>query len=302
MTDSDSEASLCDADTTPGKWTSERIRLLIRLRLEMESQFRSGRSRHLLWPQIYNKLKSAAPSMTETLKNVQKKFNNLMLTYKRINSSPRNINQSRWEFFEDFHAILSQFGDAPAENEPTNVRYIQVDKVDDDSVSFSSDDGGKCMFAHYVKSAVDKHRDESHQGVDGGPSKYKNVVAYKRKSPAKPTLTYSIQPANGIKTERLAVDAESDTETKKRKLTETTAVISGKAQKKMKTTASNSTDDTSSWFEEFVKMNERREQQRYEQHEQLLELERKRIEIEMKNGQTLRELVDLVRKFVNKSN
>ncbi|XP_037048556.1 uncharacterized protein LOC119083021 isoform X2 [Bradysia coprophila] len=277
MTDSDSEASLCDADTTPGKWTSERIRLLIRLRLEMESQFRSGRSRHLLWPQIYNKLKSAAPSMTETLKNVQKKFNNLMLTYKRINSSPRNINQSRWEFFEDFHAILSQFGDAPAENEPTNVRYIQVDKVDDDSVSFSSDDGG-------------------------GPSKYKNVVAYKRKSPAKPTLTYSIQPANGIKTERLAVDAESDTETKKRKLTETTAVISGKAQKKMKTTASNSTDDTSSWFEEFVKMNERREQQRYEQHEQLLELERKRIEIEMKNGQTLRELVDLVRKFVNKSN
>ncbi|KAG4077631.1 hypothetical protein HA402_008891 [Bradysia odoriphaga] len=275
MTDSDSDASLCDADTTPGKWTSERIRLLIRLRLEMEPQFRSGRSRHLLWPQIYNKLKSAAPSMTETLKNVQKKFNNLMLTYKRINSSPRNINQSRWEFFEDFHVILSQFSDTLAESEATNVRYIQVNKVDDDSVSFSSDDGD-------------------------GPSKYKNVVAYKRKSPIKPTLTYSIQPANGIKIERLAADTETDTETKKRKLTETTDVIGGKAQKKTKTTTSDSTDDTTSWFREYVKMNERREQLRYEQHEQLLELERKRIEIETKNSQTLRELVDVVKKFVNK--
>lgn len=214
--------------------------------------------------------------MTETLKNVQKKFNNLMLTYKRINSSPRNINQSRWEFFEDFHEVLSQLGDAPIDNEPTNVRYIKVDKVDDDSVSFSSDDGDRT-------------------------SKYKNVVAYKPKSPIKPTLPYSIQPANGIPIERLAVNHEPDTEAKKRKLAEA-GPATGKILKKMKrTTTTESTEDNISWFREYVKITEKREQRRVEQHEQLLELERKRIEIETKNGQTLRELVDVVKKFVNKS-
>lgn len=114
---------------------------------------------------------------------------------------------------------------------------------------------------------------------------------------------YSIQPANGIKTERLAVDIEPDTETKKRKLTQNSpAATAAKVQKKIKTTPTDPIGDTTSWFKEHVKMTERREQLRFEQHEQLLQLERKRIEIETKNGETLSELLDVVKKFVNKSN
>ncbi len=282
-----SDASLDETVTNnPGKWSTERIRLLIQLRLEMEAQFRSGRSRHLLWPQVYSKLKSADPSITETLKNVQKKFNNLMLTYKRIKSSSRNVNQSRWEFFDDFDEIMSQFSDTPDENDQSNVRYVNVDdKVDDDSVSFSSDDGG-------------------------APSKfdgYKNVVPYKPKSPIKPAATHT-QAANGIKSERFTivhVPKEPEKETNKRKLSIETGGMGGggnvsKVQKKTKLSTTESGEDVSSWFKEYVKMNERQEQLRCEQHRQLLELERKRIEIETKNHQMLRELVDVVKKFVNK--
>lgn len=202
-----------------------------------------------------------------------------MLTYKRINSSPRNINQSRWEFFEDFHDILSQFDDASPvvgnDNQPENVRYIQMNKIDDDSVSFSSDDG------------------------DDGPSRYKNVVAFQPKPASKPTITYNIQPANGIKTERLTVE---EPDTQKRKLSETACpTTAGKPQKRIKATPLETTEANTSWLREYVKMNERREQLRYEQHEKLMELERKRIEIETKNGAMLSELLDIVKKFVNKS-
>lgn len=241
--------------------------------MELEAQFRSGRSRHLLWPQIYNKLKAADPSISETLKNVQKKFNNLMLTYKRIKSSSRGSTQSRWEFFEDFDDILSQFSDMNDENDQTNVRYVKVEKVDDDdSVSFSSDD---CVT----------------------PSNYEKIVAYKRESPIRPAVTFDDQAANGIQSERILVHATKseavEADTKKRKLTES---VDCKVQKKAKNSTVEPMDD-SSWFREYVIMTERKEQAR---HEQLLEMERKRLDIETKKMQMLRELVDVVKKFVNK--
>lgn len=236
----------------------------------MEAQFRSGRSRHLLWPQIYTKLKAADPSITETLKNVQKKFNNLMLTYKRIKSSSRNSNQSKWVFFEDFDEILSQFSDLHDENDQSNVRYVKAEQADDDSVSFSSDDGV-------------------------APSTYKNVVAYKQEPTIRPTVRYNDRAANGIKNERIVVEInEPEKDTKKRKLVET--IESVKVQKKPTNPTVGPSDDNS-WFREYVKMSERREQLR---HEQQMEMERKRLEIETKKVLILRELVDVAKKFVNK--
>lgn len=236
----------------------------------MEAQFRNGKSRHLLWPQIYSNLKAADPETTETLKNVQKKFNNMMLTYKRIKSSSRNSSQSKWEFFEDFDEILSQFSESNDGNDPTNVRYVKVEQIDDDSVSFSSD--------------------------DDTPTNYRNVAAYKesykQELPIEHSVVYDDQTANGIKPEEIVVPVP-EIDTKKRKL-----MPAGdfKVLKKTKSSTVDPTDDKS-WFREYVIMSERKEQRR---HEQLLEMERKRLEIETKNMQMLRELVDVVKKFVNK--
>lgn len=261
-----------DTVTNTGKWPTDRVRLLIRLRLDMEAQFRNGKSRHLLWPQIYSQLKAADPSMTETLKNVQKKFNNMMLTYKRIKSSSRMYtNHSRWEFFEDFDEILSQFGEMDDGNEQSNVRYVKVEKLDDDdSVSFSSDDCDT-------------------------PSNYNHVVAYTSEPQIRPTVKHTDQTANnGIKPEKLVVPVPvRENDTKKRKLTQTAEC---NVLKKAKNSTVEPTDDKS-WFREYVMMNERKEQRR---HEELLEMERKRLEIETKKMQMLRELVDVVKKFVNK--
>lgn len=192
-----------------------------------------------------------------------------MLTYKRIKSSSRGSTQSRWEFFEDFDVILSQFND---ENDQTNVRYVKVEKVDDDdSVSFSSDD---CAT----------------------PSNYENVVAYKRGSPIIKAAATDDRAVNGIKSERTVVYVKDvqkpDVDTKKRKLAESDC----KVQTKTENVSVDPTTD-SSWFREYVIMSERKEQVR---HEQLLEMERKRLEIETKKMQMLRELCDVVKKFVNK--
>ncbi|KAJ6634800.1 hypothetical protein Bhyg_13380, partial [Pseudolycoriella hygida] len=134
--------SIGNALTNPGKWPIERIRLLIHLRLEMEPQFRSGNARYLLWPQIYDKMKAVDPSLTEPLRNVQKKFNNMMLTYKRIKASSHSSQQTGWEFYQDFDDVLSQFNDNEShENDDANVHYVKTENnFDDDSVSFSSDD------------------------------------------------------------------------------------------------------------------------------------------------------------------
>lgn len=267
-----------EAITTAGKWTAERVRLLIQLRLEMESQFRSGRSRHLLWPQIYHKLKAADPSLTESLKNVQKKYNNLITTYKRIKAmtSRNQTNHSKWEFFDDFDDIFSQLGETQDDSDQANVRYVKVEKIDDDSVSFSSDDGDV-------------------------PMNYKNVVAYKPKSPIKTTVSYGGRSSNnGIASERITTVPvnEPEKDTKKRKILPDVGGV--KVQKITKISPTKSTNDNESWFREYLKRNEQNEQRRYEQQEQLLALERKRIEIETNNCQLLQELVDVVKKFVNK--
>lgn len=212
-------------------------------------------------------MKSEDPSLSETLKNVQKKFNNLMLTYKRIKSGSHSNNPSRWEFFEDFDKVLSQFVDIKEEDEQPNVHYVKIEK-DDDSVSFSSDD------------------------CDTRPN-YKTIVAHIKQLPKQANssnFTCDVEPANGMQTERIV---EPAVEVKKRKITvpDNCAV-----QKKIKTSVVQTSDDNS-WFKEYVKLNERKEQIR---HNNLMEMERKKLEIETKKVQMLRELIDVVKKFVNK--
>lgn len=238
----------------------------------MEAQFRSGRSRHILWSQIYNKMRMFDSSMCETLQNVQKKFNNLMLTYKRIKLTDHGVYPPKWEFFEDFDEGLGQFSETQNDDAQSPVRYIKVERLDDDSVSFSSDD------------------------CDTRPVRplYQHLVACKPEpttSPeSKPIIICNDLERNRIRSQ---IIVENVPQTKKRKLIETGYTTGPKLAK---TTPVEPSGDCS-WFREYVKMNERKEQLR---HDSLMELERKKLEIETKKVQMLRELVDVVKKFVNK--
>lgn len=208
-----------------------------------------------------------------------------MLTYKRIKAGSHSNNPSRWEFYDDFDKVLSQFSEIKEEDEQPNVHYVKIEKADDsvchlddgDSVSFSSDD------------------------CDTRPN-YKNIVAHIKQLPKQAIsrkTTYDAQAANGTQSERIIAQAS---QIKKRKLTNTggstvqnTESGGCTVQKKIKNSSSSSDDNA--WFKEYVKMNERKEEIR---HNNLMEIERKKLEIETKKIQMLRELIDVVKKFVNK--
>lgn len=258
-----SDISIEDSSSHPSKWPTPRIKLLIRLRLEMESQFRTGKSKHVLWTKVYNKMKAQDPSMPLTLNNIQKKYSNLLLSYKRIKRTSRN-QTPKWEFFEDFDAILSLVLDDNGDDDDQNkIPHIKVEQFGDDSVSFSSDD------------------------FDARPV-YSEFLDLSQETTNKST-TSDVQIANGNKS---PANVEIIQETKKRKFTETDCHTD---RKKFKECAE--PEDDNKWFKEYVKLSERREQIR---HEKLMQMEKRKLEIETQKVQMFRELLDVMKKFVNK--
>ncbi|XP_054734726.1 uncharacterized protein LOC129242191 [Anastrepha obliqua] len=96
---SDENENLSNAET----------QLLLRVRLNMEDEFKSGRrKKNVLWEKVVTEVKNVNPNIRLDSTTAQRKFLNLLVTYKRIkktnNSSGREA--TSWRYFEDFDEVL----------------------------------------------------------------------------------------------------------------------------------------------------------------------------------------------------
>ncbi|TMW53910.1 hypothetical protein DOY81_000967 [Sarcophaga bullata] len=87
------------------------LKLLIRVRLDMEEDFSSGRiKKSELWNRVWEKVKEEIPGLKYSKEQISRKYLNLLTTYKRIKN--RSIKSGKitttWEYFDEFD---DAFGD-----------------------------------------------------------------------------------------------------------------------------------------------------------------------------------------------
>ncbi|XP_053955147.1 uncharacterized protein LOC128861215 [Anastrepha ludens] len=83
-------------------------KLLIRCRLDMEAEFVAGKKkRSVLWGKVLDSMKAVNPDVPDSKEVLQRKFLNLLASYKRIKR--RNKESGRdattWEYFDEFDAM-----------------------------------------------------------------------------------------------------------------------------------------------------------------------------------------------------
>lgn len=97
------------------------MKALVSIRLKHEQDFRNGRQKKsVLWKKIETELKATFPSITHNKDTIQRKFINLLTTYKRIKARNATSGNARswWDFFEDFDEVYGtrHSVDVPEEN------------------------------------------------------------------------------------------------------------------------------------------------------------------------------------------
>ncbi|XP_039968046.1 uncharacterized protein LOC120779736 [Bactrocera tryoni] len=103
------------------KLSSAESKLLVRCRLDMEQEFSCGkRKKSVLWGKVLDKIKTEAPDLTATKEQLQRKFLNMLATYKRIKKRNRSTGRdaTTWDFFNDFDEVYGNRHsvDPPSEN------------------------------------------------------------------------------------------------------------------------------------------------------------------------------------------
>lgn len=93
-------------------WTTDSIKLLLNLRLDMEESFNKPTcKKNKLWHQIANKMIETVDNSNFTWEECYGKYRNLLQTY-RNNKAKRlkNTGESKitWEYFEVFDSVLGQ--------------------------------------------------------------------------------------------------------------------------------------------------------------------------------------------------
>ncbi|XP_049303113.1 uncharacterized protein LOC125776197 [Bactrocera dorsalis] len=103
------------------KLSSAESKLLVRCRLDMEQEFSCGkRKKSVLWGKVLDNIKTEAPDLTATKEQLQRKFLNMLATYKRIKKRNRSTGRdaTTWDFFNDFDEVYGNRHsvDPPSEN------------------------------------------------------------------------------------------------------------------------------------------------------------------------------------------
>ncbi|XP_050339034.1 uncharacterized protein LOC126765352 [Bactrocera neohumeralis] len=129
---SDENENLSNAET----------QLLLRLRLNMEDEFKSGRKKkNVLWKKVLSEIKNVNPHIRLDSTTAQRKFLNLLVTYKRIkkinNSSGREA--TSWRYFEDFDEV---YGTRHSITPPIANLQASLDLVPSTSPTSSSEVNG----------------------------------------------------------------------------------------------------------------------------------------------------------------
>ena len=83
-------------------------KLLIVTRLEMEREFTNGKkNRNTLWKKCVEMMKNSVSDFNLSPIEVRKKFNNLIVTYNRIEKRKEKSGRAPvfWEYFENFDSV-----------------------------------------------------------------------------------------------------------------------------------------------------------------------------------------------------
>ncbi|XP_037808214.1 uncharacterized protein LOC119601369 [Lucilia sericata] len=90
---------------------STTLELIIRTRLDMEPEFQEGRKKKtILWERVLSKIKETQPDFKMTKDQINRKFLNLMTTYRRIKDrgSKTGRNATSWEYFKMFDEVYGK--------------------------------------------------------------------------------------------------------------------------------------------------------------------------------------------------
>lgn len=106
---SSQSASTATMVAATNQWDNQITRLLIATRAKYERDFKEGRvKKGSVWDNILNDMRKVNPNIKFTTLELTKKYNNLMITYKRIKrrgfQSGGEVKTS-WEYFDSFDSI-----------------------------------------------------------------------------------------------------------------------------------------------------------------------------------------------------
>lgn len=120
---------------------------MIETRLKYESNFASGkRKKCILWSLILDDIKKTDPEFPFSRDEISRKFNNLLLTYKRIKHRNNESGQeaTRWEFFDNFDSV---YGTKHFVTPPANIQASSLDTYNVNEVEQSTDEDENCTLS-----------------------------------------------------------------------------------------------------------------------------------------------------------